>query len=336
MPHGKTILLLGAQGLYGRFTALSLAQAGYQVLRGGRRPEQAADFRLVDLDRIETFVAALDGVDLVVNSVEDLELRAEREVLQRGGILLSQASLPAATRRRLASMAGAGSKGTVVINSGLTGVVGLVARDLLDRHPHADTVEIGYVASITASAGLGGLRYAHRVLTTGSALPTVQCEFSPPGGLRTCFDVSANDELWTSKRLTEERKVHAFVCLAERWVMGILFLLNRLRLLSRLPEAGFTFGLKLKPPPRELTREPIRARVAVRRDAELLEARGIDAEGDYNASVQATTVFATALLEAAGAQGLPKGAHNVEDLFRFEQLRTRLAEFRQFVRPLVN
>ena len=126
----KTILVLGAQGTLGRFTAQRLRAAGHHVLRGGRRWEKASDFRLVDLDHMETFSAALQGVDLVVSSVEDPETRAEREILRRGGVLISQATIPAAAQRKLHSDSARDAKGTVVLNSGLTGVIGLVIKGL--------------------------------------------------------------------------------------------------------------------------------------------------------------------------------------------------------------
>ena len=52
----KTVLILGAQGVLGNFTARALQAAGHRVLRGGRRVETTADFRLVDLERIGTLM----------------------------------------------------------------------------------------------------------------------------------------------------------------------------------------------------------------------------------------------------------------------------------------
>ena len=129
MP-GKSVLVLGAQGLLGRFTARAFRAAGYQVLRAGRRPERAGDFRLVDLARPESVRAALAGVDLVVSSIEDHQMRVEREILRRGGVLLLQATVPAAARRAFAADIAAdfpnGPAGTVVCNIGLSGVSSLV------------------------------------------------------------------------------------------------------------------------------------------------------------------------------------------------------------------
>ncbi|MGH6678849.1 MAG: hypothetical protein ACREDL_07935, partial [Bradyrhizobium sp.] len=88
----KTVLVIGAQGVLGGLTAEIFRAQGWNVLRGGRRVETAPDFRLVDLDHMETFAAARCGVDLVVSAVEDPDCRAERHVLENGGAILTMAS----------------------------------------------------------------------------------------------------------------------------------------------------------------------------------------------------------------------------------------------------
>src|SRR5438477_644110 len=60
---GRTVLVLGAQGVLGSVLAGVFTEEGWAVLRAGRRPE--AGVRLVDLDRPETLHETLDGVDLV-------------------------------------------------------------------------------------------------------------------------------------------------------------------------------------------------------------------------------------------------------------------------------
>ena len=212
----KKILVLGAQGVLGDFTARALRAAGYCVLRGGRRPEDAADFRLVDLDRPETLDAALGGVDLVVTSIPDPDARAESHVLRRGGLLLSEASVPAPAQRRLEAEARNAARGATVLNSGLTGVCALVAKELLTRHPLADVIEIGFIASISGSAGLAGCRTAHGWLTEMPGLPTARREFTPPRGVRSCFDLSKNDIIWMSPQLTRNRRVLAYMGFAEK------------------------------------------------------------------------------------------------------------------------
>ena len=330
----KTILMLGAQGVLGNFTANSLKAAGYNVFRGGRRPDNATDFRLVDLDRLETLTAALDGVDLVVSSIEDPEVRAEREVMRHGGILLSQATLPASARRLLEAEAAKGVKGTVVLNSGLSGVAALVIKELLENFPDADEVEFAYIVSTAASSGLTGTRYAHRLLTEQSGLRIVQREFTAPRGVRPCFDLSDNDEVWISPSVVGNRKVHAFLAIAEKGLSLFLRGLNRTGLLARLPEGLLTAGVKMKPAPIELTREPIRARLAVYKNGTPLAACGVDAEGDYNSTVQSTTLFAMSLLQLADTGGARTGLFGVEDVFHLKDLRPALDTYRVFVQPM--
>src|SRR5438477_4093014 len=97
----RRVLVLGAQGFLGTFTAAALAKDGWRVIRGGRRPEYAPDFALVDLDAPDTVRAACRGVDLVVSTVRHPGLVAERIVLRDGPTLLDLDDLPPAARARL-------------------------------------------------------------------------------------------------------------------------------------------------------------------------------------------------------------------------------------------
>jgi nucleoside-diphosphate-sugar epimerase len=72
------VLVIGAQGVLGSFIARQFREAGWAVTRGGRRPEIAEDFRLVDLDRSETIAEACGEADLVVSTVRHPALPAER------------------------------------------------------------------------------------------------------------------------------------------------------------------------------------------------------------------------------------------------------------------
>src|SRR5256885_7149640 len=94
-------LVIGAQGVLGSFIARRFREAGWDVIRGGRRPEAAEDFRLVDLDRPQTVATTCRDSDLVVSTVRHPALSAERAVLAGGGVLLSLDDLPAAERARL-------------------------------------------------------------------------------------------------------------------------------------------------------------------------------------------------------------------------------------------
>src|SRR5437867_5973482 len=111
------VLVIGAQGVLGSFIAHRFREAGWQVTRGGRRPESGADFTLIDLDRAETLAGPCREADLVVSTVRHPALLAERIVLAEGGILLNLDDLPAAERARL-SRDSLPARGLVVDRSG--------------------------------------------------------------------------------------------------------------------------------------------------------------------------------------------------------------------------
>ena len=327
------VLVLGAQGLLGHHTAIALREAGYDVVRGGRRPETATDFRLIDFDSAASMRRALVGVAIVVSSIEDPDTRFEREVLDNGGLFLSQATIPAPARRSLSVRATRDAGGSVILNAGLSGVGGLVARDLLERHPDADLLELGYIISTGGSGGLAGVSYVHRLLTGQASLNAVTRRFPAPFGLLACFDLSGNDEIWLSPQMLAGRVVRPCLSVAEPWLRNFLLFSNRWGFLARLPKAMFTAGVRLKRMTKTLTREPMRVRVAAYRGAELLEASGIDADGDYHSTVQSTVVFVSELLKRAPG-ALPRGVCNVEDVLRLGDVSNELAKDGFVVRPL--
>jgi RmlD substrate binding domain len=82
--ESRGVLVLGAQGVLGALLARAFAHAGWHVRPAGRRPDPRPEFRHVDLAEPESLAAALIDVDVVVNTVPDLELTAERMVLYSG------------------------------------------------------------------------------------------------------------------------------------------------------------------------------------------------------------------------------------------------------------
>jgi uncharacterized protein YbjT (DUF2867 family) len=84
---GRSVLVLGAQGVLGSVSARAFQQDGWRVVRAGRRAEDGVN--LVDLDRPETLREALDGIDVVVNPVPAERLAAERVVLESGPALVN-------------------------------------------------------------------------------------------------------------------------------------------------------------------------------------------------------------------------------------------------------
>src|SRR5258705_5753928 len=151
----RRVLVIGAQGFIGSFVARALARGGWQLTRGGRRPERAADFRLVDVDRPETIRDAVRDIDLVVSTVRTATFAADRFVLRHGPILLNLDDLPPAARARLKAEVTA-PRGLVVDRSGLYGVAMLALVDLLERHPDADAVDYGFLVSTAERGGPKG------------------------------------------------------------------------------------------------------------------------------------------------------------------------------------
>src|ERR1700728_4166638 len=89
----RQVLVIGAQGAMGSLLSEAFARAGWSVLRGGRRPDEGADFRHVDLDEPDAAAPGGGGGDLIVTAVPDLTLSAERMVLDRGGLLINVSAL---------------------------------------------------------------------------------------------------------------------------------------------------------------------------------------------------------------------------------------------------
>lgn len=89
------VLVIGAQGVLGRILTQEFETAGWAVVRAGRRPDPGAGFRHVDLDEPETVAAAIGAANVVINTVPDPGLTAERMVLDRGGLVINVSAMPA-------------------------------------------------------------------------------------------------------------------------------------------------------------------------------------------------------------------------------------------------
>ena len=178
-----TILVIGAQGVLGGLTAEICRNEGWTVLRGGRRAEDAPDFRLVDLDRPETVAAACADADIVINAVEDPQCRAERHVLERGGTILNMATIQLPDRERLRASV-ADPKGRVIFGAGYSGLTAVAAKDLLARHPEADGFDSAYSLSIKGMSGREGALFGHRLIAGGARRPTREIDFGAPLGRR--------------------------------------------------------------------------------------------------------------------------------------------------------
>jgi hypothetical protein len=125
------VLVVGAHGALGTLVADAVHRRGWALRRSSRDPSRSPGFHHVDLNDPATLPPALDGVDVVITTVPDPALAAERYVLEHGGVLLNLSAEPAAALRTLRRDAGQ-PKGTVVMNAGIApGVTNLVAAQLL-------------------------------------------------------------------------------------------------------------------------------------------------------------------------------------------------------------
>ena len=276
----KTVLVIGAQGVLGGLTAEMFRTEGWNVLRGGRRVETAADFRLVDLDRPETFAAACGGVDFVVSAVEDQDCRAERHVLENGGAILTMASSRGADRDRLTTSV-TPPKGTVIFGAGYSGLTAIAVKDLLAKHPAADTVLCAYTMSITGMSGRGGALFGHRVLSGGSRRATRTVDFGAPLGRLICLEVDISDERWIDPAILGARTATFYLSLAENGVFAVFRWLDRLGLLARLPASW----IRPQPPKssriEHATAEPMMTWLAVSRGGRLMGSTTLSTKGDY-------------------------------------------------------
>jgi NAD(P)-dependent dehydrogenase (short-subunit alcohol dehydrogenase family) len=313
----RRVLVLGAQGFLGKFTADALAKDGWRVVRGGRRPERASDFALVDLDRPDTVAAACRDVDLVVSTVRHPALVAEGLVLRDGPTLLNLDDLPPAERARLKA-GQAASKGTVVDRSGLYGVAMLALRELLGRHPEADAVDYGFLVCVTEKAGVAGAALIHRLLHAPRRRPTTVIELPEPFGSARAIEAGPGAE-----GLVEEvvggRTARVLMRFVPASANRALLALNALGVASRLPLGLLTVARGTPPP--EPTRQPTCHWVTVRRRGEILASRVVRAAGDYRSSAAATVVFA----DAIAARVRPTGLFGIDEIVRLDDVVPALA-----------
>ena len=317
----RRVLVIGAQGFLGSFIAHALAAAGWRVTRAGRRPEDGAAFRLVDLDRPDTVSEACRDVELVVTTVRHHGLAAERAVLRDGGILLHLDDLPIAERDRLRRETTA-PKGLVVDRSGLGGVMALAIADLLGRHPEADAVDYGFIVSVAEAAGRAGGAFVHRLLAGSGRHRTASVQLPEPFGRRRCIEAgpAVEDML---REIVGTRTLRLFVCFLPTAFSAGMLALNTLGLASRLPLAMFAVGRRRVPP--EPSRQETCHWVDVRRGGALVGSRFVRGAGDYRMTVAATEVFADALVPAAGALPRRTGLYGIEQVLSLGEVTAALA-----------
>ncbi len=311
------VLVIGSQGVLGSLLVRAFASAGWDVVRGGRRPDEQAGFRHVDLDEPETVARAIGNVDVVINPVPDRGLRAERAVLDRGGLLLNLSAMPAGAGRQLAAETRI-ARGTVVMNAGIApGLTNLIAAELLADHPEADEVELAFTVSTKGTSGPAGGDFAHRNLTTRGRHRTAFIPLPEPFGNRRCLGFAEGDAGWLGAAAAD-RAVSPYVCLAESSAHRAMLLLNAAGVISRVPRAAF--GSNPATDGDEASREPVAHWVAVLEAGRRIAARTLECRGDYWSAAESAVIFAEALVDdGGGAQGR-NGVFGPEDLLALDTL----------------
>lgn len=318
----QSALVIGARGVLGALVVDAFAQRGWTVLEGGRGSSTTPSFRYVDLADSSTLPAALGGVDLVVSTVPDPGLAAERYVLKNGGVMLNLSAEPASA---LAELRDSGpASGTVVMNAGIApGVTNLVAAALLEEHPEADEVELVFTVTTKGSGGSAAADFAHRGLTGLAHHRVATVRLAPPFGTRRVLGFDEVDRGWLGPIATDVT-VTPYVCLAERPVMGLMLALNRARLISHLPRAA----LRARRPTSvaATSREPVAHHVSVRTAGRLLETRLVRGHGDFRMAADSGAIFADALLGHDGGAAAGPGAWYPEELLTLQRLAEPLAQ----------
>jgi hypothetical protein len=307
------MLVLGGHGVLGTMIAEAGQAAGWTAIRTSRRP--SAGFRHVDLAEPQTLEKVLDEADVIVSTVPDEQLVAERMVLGRGGLLINVSAIAPRYAERLCREPGT-PRGTVLMNAGIApGLTNLLAAGLLARHPEADEVEMVFTISVKGSTGPAGphpewLTAAGRHRTTVVRLPE-------PFGRRRCIGIAEQNNGWLGA-IADGKTVSTYLCIAERGMQRGLLTMNAAGLISRLPRSAFT----AKPVP-GATVEPVRHWVAVRERGTLLAASTLRCSGDYHSAAAATVLTAGQL---TGRRDLPAGVLLPEDALTIGELQPGLAQ----------
>lgn len=308
------MLVLGGHGVFGTMIAEAAQAAGWTAIRSSRRPD--AGFRHVDLAEPQTLEKVIDEADVVVSTVPDEQLVAERMVLDRGGLLINVSAMAASSAARLRREAGP-PRGTVLMNAGIApGLTNLLAADLLTRHPEADEVELVFTISVKSSHGSGSghpdwLTATRRHRTTVVRLPE-------PFGRRRCLGIAEQHNGWLGA-IADGKTVSTYLCVTERRMQRALLTVNAAGLMGRLPRSAST----ITPVP-EATAEPIRHWVAVRQRGTMLAASTLRCRGDYRSAAAATVLAAGQL--TGHDDPLPAGVLVPEDVLTIRELEPGLAE----------
>ena len=309
-----SMLVLGGHGVFGTMIAEAAQAAGWTAIRSSRRPK--AGFRHVDLAEPQTLEKVIDQADVVVSTVPDAHLVAERMVLDRGGLLINVSAM-AASSAAVLRREPRPPRGTVLMNAGIApGLTNLLAADLLARYPEADEVELVFTISVKGSTGPAGphpewLTATKRHRTTVVRLPE-------PFGRRRCLGIAEQHNGWLGA-IAVGKTVSTYLCIFQRRMQRTLLTVNAAGLIGRLPRSAFTTT-----PVPEATAEPIRHWVAVRQRGTQLAASTLRCRGDYQSAAAATVLMAGQLTSSGDPP--PAGVLVPEEVLTIGELKPGLAE----------
>jgi NAD(P)-dependent dehydrogenase (short-subunit alcohol dehydrogenase family) len=313
----RRVLVLGSQGVLGTFIAREFSAAGWQVTRAGRRPEGAADFRLIDFDERTDLRQACAEVNLVVNTAHHHELAPERTVLRHGGTLINLTDFTQAEHAQLASE-GVEGQGSVVAHTGFSGIAYLAIAEMLREHREADAAEYSLMFAASGSSGRAGALFAHSLLTGSSHHETTIVPFPEPFGKRRCLEVGANGNAVLRKGIGDVPLRH-YLCMQPRALQRMLLGLNSVRVIGLMPKVSFTAGARKVPS--APSDEPICEWIAISRGGTRLAAQTLAGKGYYRMTAAATVAFGEALLGPnVSASGKP-GLRSIDELITLADVR---------------
>lgn len=320
--HGgaRKVLVIGAQGALGRLCVEPLRRAGFEVIRAGRKPEKADDFRLVDLGQPDSVPEACADADLVISMVNDRSRTAERFVLREGGTMFTAIISP--TDRAAVKALGDGANGLVVTDIGLgPGVTSLVFKDLLAAHPDADCLENAGTFSMREPAGRGTVEdFSHPVLTSGHRHPTVIVEFPEPFGRLRCLQFTDRERaIIAIGNLAERLPVLNYGYTLERWARDPLMAINALGLISKLPLSLLTLNAERQA---ASTVAKLQCHLCgVLRDGHRLAASAVTGRGNFAMTAASIATCAKVLLDRKDQGEIPSGVLGIDDVFDLSEVR---------------